>query len=169
MKCLRRNMTEFEYLPYLGTETDLNESGEHTGEFYPEYGAAVPYMGNISTPSGQTNQTFYGEDIRYTHTLVMGDPNVDIRENGVIRWNDAFYDIIAVRRSPNTVSIAIRKQTVNMATEEQSGGTVPDENTPQEGSEEQSGGSAPSENVPSGDSGEQSGGSTPGEVPGDGE
>ena len=111
MKCLRRNMTDFEYLPYTGTETDLNSDGEHTGEFYPEYDNPIPYRGNISTPSGQTNQTFYGEDIRYTHTLVMDDPNCGIKENGLIRWNDNMYDILAVRPSLNAISIALRRRT----------------------------------------------------------
>lgn len=111
MKCLRRNMTEFEYLPYLGTETDLNDDGEHTGEFRPEYDSAITYRGNISTPSGQTNQTFYGEDIRYTHTLVMDDPNCGIKENGLIYWKGNRYDIMAVRPSLNAISIALRRQT----------------------------------------------------------
>lgn len=113
MRCLERNKTDFEYLPYDGTETDLNDAGEHTGEFHPEYGDPVPYKGNISTPSGQVNQTFYGQDIRYTHTLVMDDPNVGITERGLIRWKGELYDIKAVKPSLNAVSIALKKQTVD--------------------------------------------------------
>lgn len=113
MRCLRRNMTSFEYLPYSGTETDLNEKGEHTGEFHPEYGTAVSYKGNISIPSGQTVQQFYGKEIRYTHTLVMDNPNAEIDEMGVIRWNGGLYDIKAVRRSINSLSAALREQTEN--------------------------------------------------------
>jgi len=111
MRCLERNKTGFEYLPYSGLETDLNSDGEHTGEFHREYGTAVPYKGNISVPGGRENQTFYGEDLRYTHTLVMDNPKVDIQESGLIRWNDELYDIVAVRRSINSVLIALRKQT----------------------------------------------------------
>ena len=114
MKLLKRNMTEFEYLPYQGMASDLNEYGEHTGDYSeegPQYGDPVPYNGNISVPSGRENQTFYGEDIRYTHTLVMDDPNVDIQEYGLIRWNGSLYDIQAIRPSLNSVSIALRKQT----------------------------------------------------------
>ena len=112
MKCLERNKTAFEYLPYSGTQTDLNEYGEHTGEFHREYGDPVPYKGNISTPSGRTNQTFYGDDIRYTHTLVMDNPDVDINEYGLLRWKGDLYDVQAVKPSINFVSIALRKQTV---------------------------------------------------------
>ena len=111
MRCMRRNMTEFEYLPYTGAETDLNDDGEHTGEFHPEYGEAVTYKGNISVPSGQTTQQFYGEEVRYTHTLVMDNPDLQIDEMGVIRWKGELYDITAVRPSLNVLSVALRKQT----------------------------------------------------------
>lgn len=113
MKCLERNKTKFEYLPYDGTDTDLNEYGEHTGEFHRAYGKPVPYKGNISSPSGREVQTFYGEDIRYTHTLVMDNPNVAINEYGVIRWKGDLYDVLSVKPSLNAVSIALRKQTVD--------------------------------------------------------
>ena len=115
MKLLRRNTTEFEYLPYSGVLSDLNSDGEHTGEFHPDYGEAVPYRGNISVPSGKTNQTFYGEDIRSTHTLVMDDPDVEINEHGMIRWKGNMYEITAVRPSINYVSIALRRVTGDAA------------------------------------------------------
>jgi len=111
MKCLRRNKRPFEYLPYSGTETDLNKDGEHTGEFRREYGRPVEMRGNISMPSGRVNQTFYGDDIRYTHTLVMDDPGTIINEYGLIRFNGELYTVEAVRRSINCVNIALRKQT----------------------------------------------------------
>jgi len=111
MKLLKRNLTSFHYLPYNGVETDLDENDEHTGEFHRQYGPPVDCKGNISTPSGHTNQTFYGEDIRYTHTLMMDNPDVDINEQGIIKWKGELYDITAVRRSLNSVSIALKKQT----------------------------------------------------------
>ena len=111
MRCLKRNMTQFEYYPYSGTESDLNDDGEHTGEYYPLYDDMILYNGNISVPSGRTNQMFYGEDIRYTHTLVMDTPDADINEHGLIRWNDENYDIVAVRPSLNVLSIALRRRT----------------------------------------------------------
>lgn len=127
MKCLRRNMTDFEYIPADGVLTDLNDDGEHTGEFHPSYGSPIPYRGNISSPSGHTVQQFYGEEIRYTHTLVMDDPNADIRENGIIRWKDELYDITAVRPSLNVLNVALRKQTVNHATPDEMPQGEPDE------------------------------------------
>lgn len=111
MRLLRRNTTEFEYLPQDELETDLNEYGEHTGEFHPtyDYGPPVPYRGNISSPSGHTTHQFFGEEIRYTHTLVMDDPAADIKENGRIRWKGDLYDITAVRPSLNALSVALRR------------------------------------------------------------
>ena len=113
MRCLKRNMTEFEYQPYVGTDTDVNADGEHTGEFRRvyDYGKPVRYKGNISVPSGHVNQTFYGDDIRYTHVLVMDNPNVDINEHGRIKWNGHLYDVTSVAPTINSVSIALRRQT----------------------------------------------------------
>ena len=111
MRLLKRNVTEFEYLPLTGELSDLNEDGDHTGEFHPVYGNPVTYKGNISAPNGQTQQQFYGEDIRYTHTLLMDDPKADIREHGLIRWRGNTYDIQAVRPSLNVLSVALRQQT----------------------------------------------------------
>ena len=111
MKLLKRNLTEFEYLPFTGEETDLNDDGEHTGEFRPEYGEPVLYKGNISAPSGHTVQQFYGEDIRYTHTLVMDKPDVAIDEHGMIRWKGDLYEITAIRPSLNVMSIALKRIT----------------------------------------------------------
>ena len=125
MQLLRRNCTEFEYLPYLGVEEELivdeddpTAEPEHTGEFHPQYGNPVVYRGNISAPSGYTNQTFYGEDIRYTHTLVMDKLDANINEHGLIRWKDELYDIQAVRPSLNGASIALKKQTTDGAADE---------------------------------------------------
>ena len=111
MKCLRRNMTEFEYIPYSGLTSDLNEDEEHTGEFHPVYDSPIQCKGNISVPSGYTNQTFYGTDIRYTHVLVMENNKPNITETGLVRWKGELYDVRAVRQSLNGLSVALRRQT----------------------------------------------------------
>lgn len=115
MKCLRRNMTDFEYFPPDGEETDLNDDGEHTGEFYQKFGDPVPYRGNISAPSGSISQNFFGTDTRYTHVLIMDDPDLDISELGMIRWKGDLYAIQAVRPSINVLSVALRKKTKDNA------------------------------------------------------
>ena len=119
MRLLKRNMTDLEYLPYSGMETDLNEDGEHTGEFHPKMSDPVPLKGNMSTPNGQVNQTFYGTDERYTHVLLLDNPKADIRKTGKIRWKGELYDILAVQPSLNVMSIALRKQTENESEREE--------------------------------------------------
>lgn len=109
MRLLRRNTTEFEYLPPGETETDLNEYGEHTGDFRTTYGEPIVYSGNISSPSGHTKSAFFGEEVLYTHVLVMDRPDVDIKEHGMVRWKDDSYDITAVRPSLNGMSVALRR------------------------------------------------------------
>ena len=111
MKLLRRNLTWFEYLPYGGAGSDLNEYGEHTGEFHAGYGRPIRYRGNISSPNGQTTHTFYGEDIRYTHTLVLCNPKIEITEHGIVRWQGHCYEVTAVRPSLNVLSVALRRMT----------------------------------------------------------
>lgn len=115
MKLLKRNLTKFEYLPYDGVMTDVNDDGYHTGEFRRKYEEPVQMEGNISAPSGKVNETFYGEDIRYTHTLVMDNPEAGIHEGGLICWKGDLYDIVSVHPSLNVLSVALRKQTVDHA------------------------------------------------------
>lgn len=111
MKCLKRNMTEFEYYAYTGLDSDIDEDGLHTGVYKPVYDGPIMYSGNISAPSGSAIQTFGGLDIRYTNVLVMDDPNVDIRETGYIRCKGKNYEVTAVRPSLNSVAIALREKT----------------------------------------------------------
>lgn len=113
MKNLKRNVTAFEYLPYTGRSSDIDENGDHDGDPHPVYGAPVTYRGTISAPSGYTNPTFYGRDIRYTHTLIMTNMKADIRESGIIRWNGNLYEVRAVSPSLNVLNIALRRMTVD--------------------------------------------------------
>ena len=111
MKLLRRNMTEFTYYPHSGETSDLDEHGRHTGHYEPVHAEPVQCLGNISIPNGETMHAFYGEDIRYTHSLLMEDPDAPIDEYGVIEWKGHRYDILAVRRSLNNLSAALKRQT----------------------------------------------------------
>ena len=116
MILLKLNLKDMEYIPYEG-ESDVDpDTGRHTGEPVPSYGEPIPFQGNISTPSLYVNPTFYGEDIRYTHTLIM-EPTEDFTpdEYGRIRYQDELYEIRAVRPSLNYLSLALKKLTVNHA------------------------------------------------------
>lgn len=113
MKCLKRNMTEFEYYAYTGLDSDLNEDGLHTGIWKPVYDGPYIYRGNISAPSGSTVQGFDGIEVRYTHILVMEDPELDLRETGYIVWKGKEYDITAVLPSLNVMLIALQQRTAD--------------------------------------------------------
>lgn len=125
MRLLIRNRTEFEYYAYSGLESDEDENGLHTGVWHPVYDDPVTYKGNISAPSGAASQAFDGLEVRYTHILLMDDPNADISETGKIQWKGRMYQITAVRPSMNVLSVALLAETVNHGdqyTDEQNGG-----------------------------------------------
>ena len=113
MKLLKRNCTEFQYFPYTGLTSDLDENGLHTGIPKPVYGDPVTYTGNISAPSGSAVQAFDGLDIRYTHILVLDNPKADIRETGYVVYNGNTYDVTAVRPSLNVLSVALHQRTAD--------------------------------------------------------
>ena len=114
MKLLIRNRTEFEYYAYTGVDSDVDEeTGMHTGVWRPVYDEPVTYKGNISAPSGSAVQAFDGLEVRYTHVLLMDNPNADISEAGYIVWKGKTYDVTAVRPSLNVLSVALRMRTEN--------------------------------------------------------
>lgn len=113
MKLLKRNCTEFEYMPYTGLESDLDDNGLHTGVPQPVYGDPITYTGNISSPSGSAIQAFDGLEIRYSHVLIMDNPKADICEYGKIRYKGHMYAITAVRPSINVLSVALLADTVD--------------------------------------------------------
>lgn len=111
MKTVRRNEKKFEYFAYTGLTSDVNEDGLHTGVPKPVYDDPVEYRGVISAPSGQTAQAFDGLDIRYTHVLIMDNPNVGIKEDGIIRYKGELYFIKAALPSLNVMNIALKRRT----------------------------------------------------------
>ena len=115
MRLLRRNTSEFTYRPYTGeAETMVNDT-IHTGEYAASYGNPVTYRGNISTPSGYATDNLFGKDTRYTHVLLMDNPNATIDEYGLVEWRGDTYEVNAVRKSLNVLAAALRKKTRNNA------------------------------------------------------
>lgn len=113
MRLLRRNTTKFEYYGYSGVDSDVDDDGLHTGQPHPVYDNPKTYRGNISAPSGSAIQAFDGLEIRYTHTLIMDDPDVNINEAGYIVWKGKSYYITAVVPSINFVTIALLQRTID--------------------------------------------------------
>ena len=111
MKTVKRNEKKFEYFAYTGLTSDINEDGLHTGVPKPVYAEPEEYSGVFSVPSGQTAQAFDGLDIRYTHVLIMDNPNVGIKEDGIIRWKGELYFVKAVLPSLNVLNVALKQRT----------------------------------------------------------
>ena len=124
MKLLKRNTTKFQYLPYVG-KTEILKDGKHTGKFELTYAEAIEYEGNISIPSGQIDQQLFGIDTRYTHILLMDNPDADIQESGLIQWKGSVYRIKAVRPSLNVLAVALFK-TVETVAQDTNDQTEPD-------------------------------------------
>ena len=111
MKLLKRNCTEFKYFGYTGLNSDVDEdTGLHTGIWKPIYAEPVSYRGNISSPDGDVTQAFDGLEIRYTHVLLLDDPDADIHETGYIEWKGHKYDIAAAIPSMNVLSVALKQR-----------------------------------------------------------
>jgi hypothetical protein len=110
MKLLMRNLKEFTYTACNG-KTEVLKDGKHTGKFEVSYSDPVYYKGNISVPSGQDQQTFFGINTVYTHVLLMDNPEADIREDGLIQWKGSVYEVKAIRQSDNVLAIALKKRT----------------------------------------------------------
>lgn len=105
------NTQTFQYKAYLG-KTEALSNGRHTGHQTLSYDDPVEYEGNISVPYGYVAQQMFGQDIRYTHILLMEDPNADIKESGLIICNGHQYEIQAVRPSLNYLAVALKRKTL---------------------------------------------------------
>lgn len=110
MRLQKRNTVPFLYRECVGEE-EIIVDGLHTGNTHAIYGEPVAYRGNISAPSGSTVNQLFGITTPYSHVLVMDKPKANIKEDGIIEYGSAKYEIKAVRPSLNVLTIALRKQT----------------------------------------------------------
>lgn len=117
MRLQKRNTTVFDYRAYLG-ESEVIRNGLHSGNAEPVYDSPVQKHGSISSPYGFATNQLFGIDTKYTHILLMDRVDPDIVENGLIDWKGAVYEITAVRPSLNVLAVALKKRTVNNATDE---------------------------------------------------
>ena len=107
MRLLRRNTTLFDYYAYNG-KTEALDNGRHTGRYEVTYKSPVTYRGTVDLPSGYVSRELFGIDTDYTHVLVMDRPDADITESGRILWDGKQFEIKAVRKSLNALSVAMK-------------------------------------------------------------
>lgn len=111
MRLLKRNLTEFGHMPYLG-KREILVDGKHTGRYETSYGGPILCEGYVAVPTGYINATWFGIDLDYSHILLMDDPKAGIKEEDRIEWQGATYEVKAVRPSINFLSIAMKRLTV---------------------------------------------------------
>ena len=126
MRTLLRNKTKFYYASYIGETETLDEYGNRTGEYIMSHSAPVEHSGNISPAKGEKQTEQFGESESYDKVIVLDDRNAPIDEHSIL-WVDTLpslnedgttatphdYEVKAVARSLNGMSIAIRKVNVN--------------------------------------------------------
>ena len=126
MRTLLRNKTKFYYASYIGATETLDEYGNCTGEYIISHSAPTEYFGNISPAKGEKQTQQFGESESYDKVIVLDDRNAPIDEHSIL-WVDTLpslnedgttatphdYEVKAVARSLNGMSIAIHKVNVN--------------------------------------------------------
>ena len=125
MRCMLRNKSRFYYASYIGETEILDDYGNRTGEYIISHSAPVEYYGNISPAKGEKQTQQFGESVSYDKVIVLDDRNAPIDEHSVL-WVDTLpslnedgtttphdYEVKAVARSLNGMSIAISKVNVN--------------------------------------------------------
>lgn len=125
MRCLRRNMQEFYYAPYLGLEEIVDEDGNATGEYARFHGKPIRRLANISPASGEVVAQIFGGDEAYDKIIVTNNA-IEIDEYAVL-WVDAVpqfnadgttntphdYEVKKIAKSLNYTSIAVSKVSVS--------------------------------------------------------
>ena len=107
MRLLKRNLTEFEHLAYKGKEEVLS-NGRHTGRWTVNYADPAVYRGTIGLPSGYVAKEMFGLNLDYTHVLLMDDRGAVIKVEDRIAYDGDQYEILAVRKSLNFLTIAMK-------------------------------------------------------------
>ena len=126
MRTLLRNKTKFYYASYIGYTEIIDEDGNEVGEYEVLHSNPKEYCGNISPAKGEKQTEQFGESESYDKVIVLDDRNAPIDEHSIL-WVDTLpslnadgttatphdYEVRAVARSLNGMSIAIRKVNVN--------------------------------------------------------
>lgn len=119
MRALERNKKLIHYASFIASKPVKDEWGNETGEYENEYSAPLPYKVNVSAARGEYATRQFGDIERYDKVLVTGDMSCPIAESSIL-WVDKpntnephDYIVTRVARSLNSISIAIRKVTID--------------------------------------------------------
>lgn len=117
MRCLDRNKQKFYYALYQGEQEIIDADGDKTGQYGSSYDTAKEYYGNISPASGYVNFEMFGTLKDYTH-IITCEKNCPITENAILWIGEPTskpynYLVMAVRKSLNSVNLAVKQVNVN--------------------------------------------------------
>lgn len=125
MRTLLRNKQRFWFANITGTTRTVDEYGYETGESEVAYSEPVEFEANISAARGTTDLDAFGINTNYTKTIVTDDLTVPI-DKSTILWIDCEpdengeagnikhdYVVVAVAKSINSVTIAIKEVSVS--------------------------------------------------------
>lgn len=114
MKLMRRNKEVFYYCLYKGSEPNIDEYGNETGESIPQYEEPVLKRASISEASGETTNEMFGVNVDYDKVIITEDCTCPIDELSVLyvdKEPDGNPDYVVKRVSPsfNFISYAIKR------------------------------------------------------------
>lgn len=124
MRSLNRNKTDFWYANYHGKE-EILKNGKRTGQYKVLYSNPVKISENISAARGSLDNELFGIQTDYDRTITSCNRDFDISESSVLwieKTPEVAYDgstdtpcdyvVVKVARSINSVTVAIRKVSV---------------------------------------------------------
>lgn len=125
MRTLERNKQIFYYANIDSTAQATDEYGNETGETNITYTAPVDFMANISAARGTADLDAFGINANYTKQIVTDNLTIPVDkstilwigiepdengEAGTVKHN---YVVVAVAKSLNSVTIAVKEVSVS--------------------------------------------------------
>lgn len=124
MRSLNRNKTDFWYANYQRKE-EILKNGKRTGQYKVLYSNPVKISENLSAARGSLDNELFGIQTDYDRTITSCNRDFDISESSVL-WIEKTpevasdgstdtpwdYVVVKVARSINSVTVAIRKVSV---------------------------------------------------------
>ena len=126
MRSLVRNKQKIYYSLQTGEKAIRDEHGNITGEYELSYATPVEYHINVSAARGTAELDEFGINLNYTKTMMTNDLSCPItetsrlwinREPTITQGNTETavphnYEVVAVARSINSITYAIREVSV---------------------------------------------------------
>lgn len=125
MRSFLANQQPVFYKLLTGQEEILDQDGNATGQFLPQYGPLRPAMLCVSPNKGRVEAEEFGTLLDYDRTMTTADTECEIDENTVL-WVDGAdtsgpYNAVVRQRAvwKNSVQYAIKRVTVREYQQEQ--------------------------------------------------